>query len=141
MNKLTIENVNSAADKVKQCVLGKIEADIQSRLPSKPVALDGWQKYKLIISGKATIKKNIPMKDFFSKYNSDSPQLISCFNYPVSQEEKEYEKAKKDIQSEQNDRELAVELSFRRVVEERIFEMIDAKGFLDKLELLARQEW
>ena len=141
MNKLTIENVTHAAEKVKRCVLGKIEADIERRLPPIPVSLDGWQKYKLIVSGKATIKKNIPMKDFFSRYNDDSPQLIKCFNYPVGTEEKEYEKAKKTIQSERNDRELAVELAFRRVIEERIFELIDANGFLDKLEKMAQQEW
>lgn len=141
MNKFAAEQVKKSADRIKTCVLGKISADIESRLPKQPVPLDNWEKYKLILSGKATIKKDLRRKDFFSRYNSDSPMLVDSFNYSASKEQKEYDQAKKEIQQEQIDRELAAELAFGRVADERIMEALTTEQFLDKLDKMAQQEW
>jgi len=45
MNKATIENVHAAANKLKMCLTGKVETDIQSRYPEKPYQLDDLDKY------------------------------------------------------------------------------------------------
>ena len=141
MNKFDAEQVRKSAYKVKSCVLGKIAADIESRLPKRPEPLDDWEKYKLILSGVATIKKDIRRKDFFDRYESDKPKLISSFNYPVPEEQAAYDSAKKAIKQESKDRELAAELAFNRVADERIMGLLTPKEFLDQLEKMAQQDW
>ncbi len=141
MNKFDAEQVQKSADKVKSCVLGKIVADIEARLPKMPMQLDNWEKYKLILSGAATIKKDLHRKDFFSRYGSDKPNLIDSFNFPTPAEQAVYDSAKKAVEQERKDRELAAELAFGRAVDERIMGLLDSKSFLDKLEKMAQQEW
>ncbi len=141
MNKFDAEQVRRSANNAKSCVLGKIAADIESRLPKRPEPLDDWEKYKLILSGVAKIKKDIRRKDFFERYESDKPKLISSFNFPVPEEQAVYDSAKKAIEQESKDRELAAELAFNRVADERIMGLLTPKEFLDQLEKMAQQDW
>lgn len=129
MNKFASEQVRASAARVKACVLGKVSADIEARLPVKPEPLDNWDKYKLILSGKASIKKDMRRKEFFARYDSKSPDLVSSYTYPVSKEQKAYDAALKAVQQEKADRELAVELSFNRVADERIMEFLTTAEF------------
>jgi len=142
MNKATIENVQAAANKLKMCLTGKVETDIKSRYPEKPNQLDDWDKYKLIKSGEATLKKNLTRKEIGQmRYSSDRLALADAYTYPVSDEQKAYDKAVLDSNDEKLIREMAIELAFNRVTDERIFEMITAQEFLDKLEVMAQQKW
>lgn len=141
MNKFASEQVWKSVNRVKTCVLGKVAADIEARMPEKPAPLDNWDKYKLILAGKATIRKNIPRKEFFNKYDSKSPDLVSSYTYPVSKEQKAYDAAVKSVQQEKADRELAVELAFNRVADERIMEFLTTAEFLNRLDEMAKQDW
>ena len=141
MNKFAAEQVKRSAERVKACVLGKVSADIAARLPEKPEPLDNWDKYKLILAGKAAIKKDMRRKEFFSKYDSKSPDLVSSYTYPVSKEQKAYDAAVKAVGQEQADRELAVELAFNRAADERIMEQLTTAEFLDRLDKMSQQDW
>jgi len=142
VNKITIESVWAAVNKIKMCLTGKVETDIKSRYPEKPNQLDDWDKYKLIKSGEATLKKNLTRKEVGqTRYSSDRLALVDAYTYQVSDEQKAYDKAVLDSKDEKLTREMAIELAFNRAAEERIFEMITAKDFLDKLEVMAQQKW
>lgn len=141
MNKVTIENVRAAAEKVKMCVMGKIAEDIKARLPEEPVRYSHLDKYEMIKSGVAQLKVDLAATSFFPRYESDLPRLTDCFTFPVKAEVAKYEAAKAAIQSEKNDRELAAELAFNRIANERVFEMITGQEFLDELEKMAQQKW
>lgn len=138
MNKTMVEQVKETANKVKMCAMGKIAEDINSRLPEKPVELSKWEKYEFIKSGKAKLKEltmNEVMNENYSTY------ITRCFTYPIDPKQKEYDDAVETIKSEKHDRELAAELAFNRVANERILEMIDAKTFLDTLDRMAQEKW
>lgn len=141
MNKFGADNVRAIAARSKKCLLGQIETDINSRLPTPPEPLTGWEKFKLIKSGQATLRRNIRMKDVMPTYSRDEVSLVDAFEYPVREEQEAYDNAFKGIQSEKNTREIAVERAFDRAVDERICELIDSKGFLDKIEELSSQNW
>jgi hypothetical protein len=141
MNKATIENVRAAVNKIKMCLNGKVEADIKTRYPEKPNQLDDWDKYKLIKSGEAKLKLNLTREILKHDRYSDKLALVEAYTYPVSDEQKAYDKAVLDSRDEKLTREMAIELAFNRVADERIFEMITAQEFLDKLEVMAQQKW
>ena len=90
MNKSDVAAVMRSIEKVKKCVLGKIEADIASRLPKKPRDLDAWDKYCLIREGKATLITNFKARDLLDKFSHDKMTLTSAFTYPVSSEQATY---------------------------------------------------
>lgn len=140
MNKTEITQVYSCVEKAKRCLLGKIEQDINSRLPEKPTPLDNWDKYKLIKSGEAKLIRNLKIKQIINRYG-DSISLVDAFTYPEREEEKLYSAAVKKVESEKNTREMAVELAFNRLADERIMGLIEAKDFLDRLELMQMKEW
>jgi len=141
MNKTEIEYVNATVNKAKKCLLGKINADIEARLPVKPEPLTPWDMYLLIKSGEAKLKLNLKIADLNTRFSSDEIRLIKAFTYPIREKDTAYEKALKSTESERNDRELAVELSFNRVADEHIMGLIDAKTFLDKIESMSMQQW
>jgi len=141
MNKTEIEYVHKTITKSKSCLLGKINADIEARLPRKPEPRNNWEKYLLIKSGEAKLKRNLRVNDLIKKYGDGSIYLVDAFTYPAREEDAAYEKAVKATESEKNTRELAVELSFNRVADEHIMGLIDAKTFLDRIEALSMQQW
>ena len=139
MNKTMKANINEEAGKISMCLMGKIQEDINNRLPVKPKELDKWEKYKLIKAGKAAIKKGYKASEICSRYN-DIP-LTEAFTYPKSQELLDYERAVKKISGEKATRELALENAIRRVKSEALLEVITLGDFLTKLEKIASQEW
>ena len=141
MNKSDVAAVMRAIEKVKICVLGKIEADINSRLPKKPRDLDSWDKYCLIRDGKATLITNFKARDLLDRFSHDKMMLSSAFTYPISPEQAAYTEAHTAIQAEKADRELAVELAFNRVADECILGLIDRNDFLNTIEKMANQVW
>jgi len=141
MNKSDIAAITRSAEKVKTCVLGKIEADINARLPKKPRELDAWDKYRLICDGSAELIRTFKAKDLIDRYTSDKVLLTQAFTYPVTEEKSQYDQAVAAIQSEKADRELAVELAFNRAVDECTLGLLDRKDFLDTIEKMANQQW
>jgi hypothetical protein len=138
MNKMGVETVKAIVGKVKMCILGKISEDFEKRLPPKVDEWDNIEKYNFIKSGEAKLKF-IPRKTLMGQY--DKPLLTSSFIYPDKPETQAYDEAKALLMGEKIDRELAVELAFNRLANERILEMIDSKTFLDRLDVMASQEW
>ena len=141
MNKFGANYVRAIAERSKKCALGQIETDINSRLPTPPEPRTRWEKFKLIKSGQATLRRDLRMKDIMPSYSQDEVYLVEAFEYPVREEQEAYDNAFKGIQSEKNTREIAVERAFDRAVDERICELLDSKGFLDKIEELSSQNW
>ena len=141
MNKTDQDHVWKVVNRAKSCLLGKIEADINSRLPEKPSELSDWEKYKLIKSGEAKLIKTFTVKQMMSNYSSDRPRLIEAFTYPERPEVIAYEKAKKAVQEEKDTRELAVETAFNRLADERIMGILDTKDFLDSVERMQQDKW
>lgn len=140
MNKLQTEKIMTAVNKAKMCAMGKINEDINSRLPPQPEPLDDWDKYKLIKSGDARLIKNLTRASLRRGRNDRIP-LVESYIYPITDEQSTYDKAKKASEQERNDRELAVETAFDRIANERILEVISTKDFLDGLEKLSQQQW
>lgn len=142
MTKTEIAYIEKIAARTKQCLLGKIAADIKSRLPEKPEERTDWEKYQLIKQGSATVKMNMRMKEIQPKYgHSDSVRFTDGFTYPPHAEMDAYNKAAAAIQAEKDDREMAVELAFNRAVDERILGKTTSQEYLDEVERLAQQQW
>lgn len=141
MNKADQDHVWKVVNRAKMCLLGKIEEDINSRLPDKPEDLTDWEKYKLIKSGEAKLKRNLPMRKIMSGYSGDKPKLVEAYTYPERAEVVEYNKAKTLVQAEKDTRELAVETAFNRIADERIMGVLDTKDFLDAVEKMQQEKW
>ena len=127
--------------RAKACLLGKIAADIASRLPKEPDELTAWEKYKLIRSGEAVLNTKIPMKLFIKRYDSELPKLTESFIYPEREEQVLYDAAVKASRAERVDREMAVETAFDRAADEAILGVIGTAEFLDTVERLSQQQW
>lgn len=140
MNKLTIDKVHHVVEKTKLCVMGKIASDINSRLPEKPEEWDNLEMYNFIKNGTATLN-TLSIRDIMESSNYATPKLFASYTYPVKPEMKVYEDALEKVKDERNMREQAVSLAFDRLANERIFELIDGKEFLDKLEQLSQEDW
>lgn len=141
MNKADQEHVWKVVNRAKQCLLGKIATDIESRLPEKPIELTDWDKYKMIKSGEAKLIKTFSIKNILPHYSGDRPRLVDSFTYPERPEVVAHEKAKAAIQEEKDTRELAVETAFNRLADERIMGVLDTKDFLDSVERMQQEKW
>jgi hypothetical protein len=141
MNKTQIERLERIGNKAKLCLLGKIAADINSRLPEKPAELSNWEKYKLIRDGKAKLIKNFTVKKLMNGRYDNGPYLVEAFTYPDNGKQAEFNKAVKATENEKLTREQAVENAIDRLVNEVTCSLIDSKNFLDRLEKISAKEW
>ena len=137
MNKTEVDRIREIANRVKYCALAEVAADIEKRYPKKPRELNKWEKYQLLLEGKAHIDPNLEMGYVMDGY-CYLPRCIIC---PPRPEDEAYEAAVKKHEQEKIDRELAVELAFNRVADERVMGLIDSQTFLDTVEKMAQQEW
>lgn len=138
MNQTEEKRVRDVVARAKKCIFGTLATEFASRLPEKPDELTNWEKYNLIKSGAAKLKK-LKMKDLMQRYST--VDLIDAFDYPKREEEKAFNEAEKGMQQERIDREMAVEQSFDRVADERVMGLITAKEFLDTVEKMSAQSW
>jgi len=119
MNKTEITHITERVDKIKLCLRGKIASDIDTRLGSKPAPLYVWDKFTLIKNGTAKLRDDLSETVIIKGYSNDR-DIINCFTYPERPEDTKYAQLKASINTEKEDRELALKLTMNRFIDARV---------------------